>query len=76
MDNYVKFSSHLNEMNYFTQIDLEREHIRIQENGITVFDDKLHRFKKNVHEGGWLANVVYESILDNAEKLTELLSKG
>ncbi len=76
INNYIKFSSYLNDKTYYTIIDLEREHVNIQENGITVFDNTIKSFKKTVANGGWLHNKVYQEILNNGEKLMEIMTKA
>ena len=56
---YIKFSTCLQESDYFTMCDLETERIKIQENGVTIFDDSIKEFKKGVNDRNHIYHFIY-----------------
>ena len=76
MNNTIKFSSHLDGDDYYTQIDLTLNKIILHRNGEFWYKASINKFKKDVIEGnlGW--KHIYDEILKNAENLIDLLSKA
>ena len=72
---YIKFSTCLQESDYFTMCDLETERIKIQENGVTIFDDSIKEFKKGVNDRNHIYHFIYTKIGSMVDDLEDLLSK-
>lgn len=72
---YISFSSFLTKAEWYTQIDLIAETMRISKDGDCIFKGSMEEFKKLEKLKADETDIVYTSILGMAEELIHILTK-
>ena len=72
---YISFTSFLTDVYWFTQIDLIAETMQVSKDGILIFKGSMEEFKKLEKLKASETDIVYTSILDMSEELTNILTK-
>lgn len=72
---YISFSTFLLDAEWYTQIDLIAETMKVSKDGATVFKGSLAEFKELEKIKANEIDLVYKNILDMSEELVEILTK-
>jgi len=73
--NSIKFSTYWQEKRYYTSCDTEARRIKIEENGVVIFEDSMKIFKEKVDDKHHIYYPLYKMIFKMVEDMEKLLSE-